>query len=199
MRTGKGPPHPAALRPPSPARGEGKCLRADVREVQDPSPLAGEGDGRQSRPAGEGEAARTSPLNRARGLRLTMTGAEHALWRILRGRRFARTEFRRQVPIGPYVADFVCYEARLLIEADGGQHCESARDAARDAWFARQGFRTLRFWNNDILLNPEGVAIAIAEALLTSGSPPKQEKPLTRPLCGHPLSQGERVTAPEQP
>ena len=94
-----------------------------------------------------------------------MTDAEHALWCILRNRRFVRAKFRRQVPIGPYIADFLCYDARVIIEADGGQHCQSRKDAARDAWFARQGFRVLRFWNNDILKNPEGVATVIADAL----------------------------------
>ena len=95
-------------------------------------------------------------------------------------------EVRRQVSVGPYIADFVCYDARLIIEADGGQHSESMADKVRDAWFAGQGFRVLRFWNNEILSNPEGVAATIAMAL-------KGEAPLTRPLRGHPLPQGERV------
>ena len=114
---------------------------------------------------GEGEVASATPLNRARDLRHNMTDAEHGLWRILRNRQFVQTKFRRQVPIGPYIADFACFDARLIVEADGGQHCESRSDAARDAWFAAQGFRTLRFWNNDILCNPEGVAVAIGMAL----------------------------------
>jgi 2-isopropylmalate synthase len=118
-----------------------------------------------------------------------MTDSEHALWRILRNRQFAQAKFRRQAPVGPYAADFLCYDGRLVIEADGGQHCESAKDRVRDAWFAEQGFRVLRFWNNDILNNPEGVAAMIAAAL--------QEAPLTRPLRGHPLPRGERVTSPE--
>ena len=154
-----------------------------------PSPLAGEG-GAQWAP-GEGEAARDTPLSRARGLRHSMTDAEHALWRILRNRQFAGIKFRRQVPVGPYIADFVCFEARLIVEADGGQHAESQHDAVRDAWFATQGFRVLRFWNNDILKNPEGIMIAIALAL-------SEKEPLTRPLHGHPLPQGERVK-PSQP
>jgi very-short-patch-repair endonuclease len=85
----------------------------------------------------------------------------------------------------------VCYEARLVIEADGGQHAESRHDAVRDAWFAAQGFGVLRFWNNDVLKNPEGVAVAMAMAL-------SEKEPLTRPLRGHPLPQGERVL-PSQP
>ncbi len=153
-----------------------------------PSPLAGEGGGRQGRAPGEGEAEKPTPLNRAKDLRRNMTDAEQALWRILRNRQFAHTKFRRQVPIGPYIADFACYDARLIVEADGGQHSESAGDTKRDAWFASEGFRTLRFWNNDILKNPEGVAIAIGMALA-------EIEPLTRPLRGHPLPQGERVSA----
>ena len=127
-----------------------------------PSPLAGEGGGRPSRAPGEGEHSHLSPLSKARDLRHNMTDAEHALWRI---RQFAGAKFRRQVFIGPYIADFICYEARLVIEADGGQHNESSSDSVRDAWFAEQGFRVLRFWNNDILNNPEGVATVIAEAV----------------------------------
>ena len=153
-----------------------------------PSPLAGEGGVRQCRAPGEGGTARLSLLSTARELRHNMTDAEHALWRILRNRQFAGVKFRRQVSIGPYIADFVCYDARLVIEADGGQHNESKADNLRDAWFAANGFRVLRFWNNEILNNPEGVATIIALAL-------KGEAPLTRPLCGHPLPQGERVTS----
>ena len=159
----------------------------DGGEVK-PSPLAGEGGVRQCRAPGEGGTPRLSLLSRARELRHNMTDAEHALWRILRNRQFVRTKFRRQVPMGPYIADFVCYDARLVIEADGGQHDESQADRVRDAWFAGQGFRVLRFWNNEVHGNPEGVATLIAQAL-------KGEAPLTRPLCGHPLPQGERVTS----
>ncbi len=118
------------VRPPSPARGEGKCL-------DQPSPLAGEGGG--LRPPGEGEAAHATRLNRARDLRGNMTDAEHALWRILRNRQFGRNKFRRQVPIGPYITDFVCFEARLVIEAYGGQHNESNSDRVRDAWLTAHG------------------------------------------------------------
>ena len=90
----------------------------------------------------------------------------------LRNRQFAGTKFRRQIPVGPYIADFACYEARLIVEADGGQHADSASDAERDAWFKAQGFRTLRFWNNDILTNPEGVATAIGMALAKKNPSP---------------------------
>ena len=109
------------------------------------------------------------------------------LWRILRNRQFAGVKFRRQVSIGPYIADFVCYDARLVIEADGGQHNELEGGQPPGCVVCRATvFACLRFWNNEILKNAEGVAAAIAMAL-------RAEAPLTRPLCGHPLPQGERV------
>jgi very-short-patch-repair endonuclease len=94
-----------------------------------------------------------------------MTDAERKLWHALRARQFAATKFRRQVPIGPYIADFLCYEVRLVIEVDGGQHAESMRDSLRDRWFERNMFRVLRFWNNEVLNNLEGVTAAILSAV----------------------------------
>jgi very-short-patch-repair endonuclease len=87
-------------------------------------------------------------------MRRTPTDAEAALWRILRDRRLATLKFRRQAPIPPYIADFVCFAHRLIVEADGSQHAESARDAKRDAFLESQGFQVLRFWNADILARP---------------------------------------------
>jgi very-short-patch-repair endonuclease len=87
----------------------------------------------------------------ARYLRRNMTDAEQVLWRHLRDRQLAGAKFRRQQAIGPYVVDFVDFETRLIIEADGGEHNGSASDLLRDEWFASQGFRILRFWNNQIL------------------------------------------------
>ena len=106
-----------------------------------------------------------APIARARALRVDLTKAERKLWYALRDRRFAGYKFRRQVPVGPYIADFLCYSARLVVEVDGGQHAESARDARRDRWFAQNGFRVLRFWNNEVLQNLEGVWTVIFEAL----------------------------------
>ena len=80
-----------------------------------------------------------------------MTDAEDRLWQELRDRRLDRIEFRRQMPIGKYVADFVCLEARLIIEIDGSQHAESESDRVRDAELKARGFRVLRFWNDDVL------------------------------------------------
>jgi len=72
------------------------------------------------------------------------------LWQALRGGKLEGLKFKRQVPIDGFIVDFVCFEARLIIEVDGGQHSENAADAERDAHFERQGFRTLRFWNDEV-------------------------------------------------
>ena len=133
-----------------------------------PSPPAGEGGLRRRRRTGEGTP---SPIGAARQLRSRMTGAERKLWFALKDRRFSGFKFRRQVPIGPYVADFMCFERRLIVEVDGGQHAESVRDAIRDQWFAQNDFRMLRFWNNDVLQNLDGVLIRLSEQLQLTPHP----------------------------
>jgi very-short-patch-repair endonuclease len=100
----------------------------------------------------------------ARVLRRDATDAERAMWRLLRSRRFAELKFRRQVPIGPYVADFACVSKRLIVEIDGGQHAQSDTDRRRDAYLKRDGWIVVRFWNNEVLENPEGVLLKIAVA-----------------------------------
>jgi very-short-patch-repair endonuclease len=106
-------------------------------------------------------------LSKAQRLRREMTDAERKLWFALRNRQLGGAKFRRQQPIGPFVADFVCQERRLIIEADGGQHAESITDDCRTAFLESKGYRVLRFWNTDILSNLDGVAQAIAAALST--------------------------------
>ena len=101
----------------------------------------------------------------ARVLRVDMTDAERRLWSLLRGRRLQGYKFRRQRPIGPFIVDFACIAHRLVVEADGGQHCENDYDARRTAWLEAHGWRVMRFWNNDILTNPEGVQDAIMRVL----------------------------------
>jgi 2-isopropylmalate synthase len=98
---------------------------------------------------------------RARALRVQQTDAERALWRLLRGRRLQSTKWRRQVPIGAYIADFVCFEYRLIVECDGPQHAESNHDVLRDGWLRAQGFVIARFWNHEILHERENVLNAI--------------------------------------
>jgi very-short-patch-repair endonuclease len=106
-------------------------------------------------------------LAKAQRLRREMTDAERKLWSVLRNRQLEVAKFRRQQPIGPFIVDFVCPISRLIIEADGGQHADSAADARRTAFLESKGYRVLRFWNNDILSNLDGVAAIIATAVAT--------------------------------
>jgi very-short-patch-repair endonuclease len=94
-----------------------------------------------------------------------MTVAERKLWFALRVRRFAGFKFRRQVPIGRFIVDFVCFERRLVIEVDGGQHADSIADQRRDRWLAANGFCVVRSWNNEVLSNLEGVMTVLASTL----------------------------------
>ena len=100
----------------------------------------------------------------ARKLRRESTEAEKALWRALRDRNLQGFKFRRQQPVGRFIVDFVCFERQLVIEVDGGQHAtQTDKDKARDVWLQGQGFRVLRFWNNEVLENLEGVVEVIFE------------------------------------
>ncbi|MBI4281918.1 MAG: endonuclease domain-containing protein [Chloroflexi bacterium] len=104
--------------------------------------------------------------NRAKVLRKNLTKAEQALWKHLRLRQLGGYKFRRQQPIGHYIADFACFEAKLIIELDGGHHSQQATDdAERSVWLEAQGFRILRFWNNQVLEEIEAVKQVIVEAL----------------------------------
>ncbi|HEX8366233.1 MAG TPA: endonuclease domain-containing protein [Allosphingosinicella sp.] len=115
------------------------------------------------------KAVRTSPhlapaaLARARALRRDMTPAEPRLWSALRA-TFRDAHFRHQVPLGPYYPDFASHRARLVIEVDGGQHSQ-ARDAERTRFLEGEGYRVLRFWNNEVMENLDGVLQVIAAAL----------------------------------
>lgn len=96
-------------------------------------------------------------LRFARTLRQHMTEAEVRLWYRLRDRRLLDCKFRRQVPVGPYIVDFICIEHSLIVELDGSQHLDAATDVARDAFLAAAGFTILRFWNNEVLANTDDV------------------------------------------
>jgi very-short-patch-repair endonuclease len=139
----------------------------------DPSPLAGEGGLRRRRRTGEGARSLTGV---ARQLRSRMADAERKLWFALKDRRFAAFKFRRQVPIGPYIADFLCFESRLILEVDGGQHAESVRDVERDNWLAHNEFQVLRFWNSDVLQNLQGVLTSLAEQLERTPHPTSRSR-----------------------
>lgn len=107
----------------------------------------------------------TEPTRFRRSLRASLTEAERRLWYRLRDRRLAGFKFVRQEGIGRYVADFCCREARLIVEVDGGQHAESEHDRFREAWLTAQGYRVLRFWNDEVMTNTAGVLDTILAAL----------------------------------
>ena len=106
----------------------------------------------------------------ARKLRNDPTEAEKHLWCVLRSRNLG-VKFRRQAIIGPYIVDFVCFERKLVIEVDGGQHDQSWRDIPRDEWLRGQGFEILRFWNHDVLGNRDEVLQKIVEHLKSPPPP----------------------------
>jgi very-short-patch-repair endonuclease len=129
--------------------------------------LAGEGARRADEGAGTN---RLKPL--ARTMRDRPTQAERAMWLLLRDRRLVGFKFRRQVPLDYFIADFLCYRARLIVELDGSQHAQSAADARRDEYLRSQGFRVLRFWNSDVLARPTLVLETVWQALHTPSSAP---------------------------
>ena len=127
-------------------------------ETQFPSPLRG----------GVRGGGREVPNHFARHLRHNLTDAERKLWNELRLLRNAGCHFRRQAPIGNYIADFACFRRRLVVEVDGGQHNFSDNemaDARRTAELAARGFKVLRFWNVDVFQNLEGVVDMIRNAV----------------------------------
>ena len=117
--------------------------------------------------------ARYTPeaLKRAKRLRREMTPQECLLWSRLRNRQLGNHKFRKQQPLGPFIADFVCQEVRLVVEVDGSQHNDSCHDAGRDRWMQQQGYTVLRFWNNEVNENLEGVLEAILNILSRLPSP----------------------------
>ena len=143
---------------------------------------------KSSYPLPQGERRSAALLANAKRMRREPTDAERALWRVLRARRLCAWKFRRQVRIEPYIVDFVCFETRLIVEADGSQHAESVADERRDGFLIEQGFRVLRFWNNDILANREGVLTAILASLETPHPNPSPAR-----------GEGLRVTTPSSP
>ena len=134
--------------------------------------------------------------DRAGDLRLRQTKAESLLWQVLRAKRFCGLKFRRQHPIGPFFADFACTELQLVIEIDGGYHeAVEASDRSRQDYLEQEGWRVLRFTNEDVIDDVEAVAIAIAGQLGLElefrGRKLQQEPPGKAPLS-NPLPRGER-------
>jgi very-short-patch-repair endonuclease len=131
----------------------------------------------------------TEALARVRELRRFGTDAEKRLWSSLRNRRLEGFKFRRQVWIGPFIADFLCAEAKLIVEADGSQHGDHADyDLRRDTVLQREGYRVLRFWNNDVVERLEDVLEAIRAALIERVPVPSPSHAAHGPL---PLPVGE--------
>ncbi len=148
---------------------EGETLSA-------PRPLAGEG-GPKGRVRALGRKADST--GKARKLRRASTEAERILWSRLRDRRLGGFRFVRQYPIGPYFADFVCRDRRLVIELDGGQHSGSGRDVVRDRFINRAGYDVLRYWNNDVSGNLDGVLETLLLTLEGRRSPGRRYAPPT--------------------
>jgi very-short-patch-repair endonuclease len=114
-------------------------------------------------------ALKPGTVERARKLRREMTPQERMLWHGLK-EAFPSVHFRKQVPLGLYYADFACHAAKLVIEIDGGQHADAiAYDAARTAFLESEGYIVIRFWNNDVTTNLDGVLTAISEFLPPRG------------------------------
>ena len=109
--------------------------------------------------------AQNATTNQARSLRLRFTSAEAKLWHKLRDRRLGGHKFLRQVPIGPYIADFVCRGAKLIVEVDGSGHAEKRTDVARDCYLVGKGFSVLRFWNPEVNSQVDAVCETIIAAL----------------------------------
>src|SRR6266849_3780869 len=105
------------------------------------------------------------PNQTARRLRRDLTDAELRLWLLLRDRRLAGYRFRRQHPIGDFIVDFACTKHRLIVEADGGQHSGNEADERRTTVLEEEGWRVIRFWNNDVLSNADGVVETILREL----------------------------------
>ena len=138
-----------------------RFLRAEKQGS--PLPLAGEG---------LGERVKGTALDNAKSLRTNQTDAEQRLWYHLRAHRFMDLKFKRQKPMGRYIVDFVCEEHRLIVEIDGGQHAEQTTyDQHRDAWLRSQGYTVLRFWNNEVMQQLEGVLEQTRCALALSPTP----------------------------
>ncbi len=110
-------------------------------------------------------------LDRARKMRRQMTEPETRLWLALRGKRLNGVKFTRQVPLGPYIADFCARSARLIIEVDGDTHTDQFRDDRRTGWLEAQGYRVLRYSNADVTMNLDGVLQDIRAALTTAPHP----------------------------
>ena len=136
----------------------------------------------------------------ARSLRVQSTDAERFVWSKLRARQIEGLKFRRQVPMGRYIVDFLCEDARLIVELDGGQHGEALNyDAARTRWLNEKGYRVVRFWNIDVMNNIDGVLQSLTLTLCFASSVPLSQgrgdlksEPSSQPVTfPSPLGEGQ--------
>ncbi|MDP2031501.1 MAG: endonuclease domain-containing protein [Thiobacillus sp.] len=133
-------------------------------------------------------------LDFARQLRSTQTDTENLLWSRLRAHRLSGLKFRRQQPLGAYIVDFLCADKKLIVELDGGQHQERVEyDQGRDGWLKSEGYTVLRYWNNDVMGNLEGVledigrvAGVFAELSPSDGATSHSTKPASGQVAGYP-------------
>jgi very-short-patch-repair endonuclease len=131
-----------------------------------------------------------SLIKTAKALRKRPIDVEMLLWRYLRAKQMEGLKFRRQQPIGRYIVNFACFEKKIVIEVDGGQHAvERRKDTERDEWLRRQGFNVLRFWNNEVLTNTQGVLEIIRISCLSH--------PPLNPLPSREGKREERLTSRE--
>ena len=159
-----------------------------------PSPPAGEGGARRVAAGGRGGVpSRSALLARAKWTRLNPTEAEKHLWAILRAKRLAGFKFKRQVIIDSYIVDFISFDHRLIVEADGSQHAESEYDKRRDAYLQKQGFSALRFWNSDILKDSDAVAETIWHALQSPPLPSAATRLPPSPARGEGIESASNV------
>lgn len=141
------------------------AIRSDV-SAQAPSPSGrGQGEGAVRKTKLNGGFHAPAATKQARGLRAKQTDAEKKFWHEVKAKRFEGYKFRRQYPIGKYIADFVCVEAGVIVEIDGGQHCENVKDDVRTEFLNGLGYHVVRFWNNDILNNLQGSLQALSLTL----------------------------------
>ena len=115
----------------------------------------------------EANLKKRNKITIAKKLRINSTDTEKYLWKYLRGKQLTGFKFRRQHPVGKYIVDFVNLERKIIIEVDGGQHSENKKDKLRDKWLKEKGYEVLRFWDNEVFTNVEGVLEVIREKILS--------------------------------
>ena len=132
----------------------------------------------------------------ARQLRVTATDAEARLWLHLRNRMLGGFKFRRQFPVGPYIADFVCIDRKLIVELDGGQHADNPADERRTRFLELRGYRVIRFWNPDVLSNTDGVLEMILLELQKAPHPSRRREAVVGRVRGSGKENPHRLSLP---